>query len=103
MAAEVSLRVRVTPRSSRDEVVGWQEGVLRVRVQAAPVGGRANEALMRLLAEALGLARSALEVTRGHRGRDKTVRVVGLDEAELEKRLAAAANPRGRPRPAGWR
>ncbi|MGB6838537.1 MAG: DUF167 domain-containing protein [Dehalococcoidia bacterium] len=101
MAAEVSLRVRVTPRSSRDEVVGWQEGVLRVRVQAAPVGGRANEALMRLLAEALGLARSALEVTRGHRGRDKTVRVVGLDERELKRRLAAAVNPRGRSQPAG--
>jgi len=103
MAAEVSLRVRVTPRSSRDEIAGWQEGVLRVRVQAPPVGGRANEALVRLLAEALGVARSAVQVVRGQRGRDKTVRVVGLEEAEVKKRLAAAANPRGRPRPSEWR
>lgn len=103
MGTEVSvqLRVRVTPRSSRDEIVGWQEGVLRVRVQAVPVGGRANEAVVRLLADALGLARSAAEVVRGQRGRDKTVRVVGLDEAEVKKRLAAAVNPRGRPRPVG--
>jgi len=101
MASEVSLRVRVTPRSSRDEIVGWQEGVLRVRVQAPPVGGRANEALVRLLAEALGVARSAVEVVRGQRGRGKTVRVVGLDEAEVRKRLAAAASPTDRPRPAG--
>lgn len=101
MAAEVSLRVRVTPRSSRDEVAGWQEGMLRVRVQAPPAGGRANGALVRLLAETLGVARGAVEVVRGYRGRDKTVRVVGLDEAEVKKRLAAAVNPRGRPRPAG--
>jgi uncharacterized protein (TIGR00251 family) len=88
MVAEVSLRVRVTPRSSRDEVVGWQEGVLRVRVQAPPVGGRANQALARLLAEALGVARGAVEVVRGHRGREKTVRVVGLDEEGVKSRLA---------------
>ncbi len=95
MGAEVSLRVRVTPRSSRDEIAGWQEGVLRVRVQAPPVGGRANEALVRLLAGALGLPRGALEVVRGQRGREKTVRVVGLEEAEVKTRLAAAARPSG--------
>jgi uncharacterized protein (TIGR00251 family) len=88
MAAEVSLRVRVTPRSSRDEVVGWKEGVLWVRVQAPPVGGRANRALLRLLAEALGVSRGEVEVVRGHRGREKTVRLVGLDEGEAKRRLA---------------
>lgn len=93
MVAEVSLRVRVTPRSARDEVVGWQEGVLRVRVQAPPVGGRANEALVWLLAEALGVSRRAVEVVRGHRGREKTVRVVGLDEGEAKKRLARHGPP----------
>jgi uncharacterized protein (TIGR00251 family) len=88
MAAEVSLRVRVTPRSSRDEVVGWKEGVLWVRVQAPPVGGRANQALVRLLAEALGVSRGEVEVVRGHRGREKTVRVIRLDEGEVKRRLA---------------
>jgi uncharacterized protein (TIGR00251 family) len=87
MAAEVSLRVRVTPRSSRDEVVRWREGVLWVRVQAPPVGGRANRALVRLLAGVLDLPPSAVEVVRGQRGREKTVRVVGLDEGEVRRRL----------------
>jgi uncharacterized protein (TIGR00251 family) len=82
--------VRVTPRSGRDEVAGWEQGQLRVRLRAPPVEGQANEALLRLLASSLGLRRGALSLVSGATGRVKAVRIEGLDEAEARRRLEAS-------------
>lgn len=78
--------VRVQPRASREAVEGWHDGALRVRVTAAPVDGDANRAVLRLLARALGLPLSALDLVRGARGRDKLVRVRGLSAAAVAAR-----------------
>lgn len=98
------LAVRVQPRASRDAIVGWQEGSLRVRVTAPPVEGEANLAVARLLARALGVAPSAVSVIRGARGRDKLVRIAGLDDDGVQRRLAPLSGhpgttPASRPRP----
>lgn len=82
-----TLRVHLTPRSARDEVLGLEDDVLRARVTAPPVEGRANEALLRLLAEALGVPRASLRIVRGQRSREKLVAVEGLDAAEVRRRL----------------
>jgi uncharacterized protein len=82
------LRVRVQPRASRSEIVGWRaDGALSVRVAAPPVEGRANAALAALLADALRLRPSAVTVEHGARGRDKLVRVAGVTPAEIRRRL----------------
>jgi uncharacterized protein len=83
----VVVRVRVQPRAARDEVVGWREQTLRIRVSAPPVDGRANEAVERLLARAAGVAPSAVRVVGGATGRDKLVRITGLTETALRARL----------------
>jgi uncharacterized protein (TIGR00251 family) len=83
------VRLRVQPRASRDEIVAWQDDVLRVRVTAPPVEGEANAAVRTLLARVLGVAPSGVEVVRGERGRDKLVRVTGLSRADVRARLAA--------------
>jgi uncharacterized protein (TIGR00251 family) len=83
------LKVRVQPGARRSEVVGWQEGVLRVRVQAPPIEGRANEALTELLAKVLGVPKSAVAVRTGHAGREKLLAVEGLTDEELRARLAS--------------
>lgn len=82
------LSVRLTPRASADRLgpVG-PDGVLRARVTAPPVDGRANDALCRLLAKRLGVAPSRVSVVRGLTGRDKVVRVEGLEAAEVLGRL----------------
>jgi hypothetical protein len=82
-----TLRVHLTPRSARDEVLGLEGGVLRARVTAPPVEGRANEALVRLLSGALGVPKASLCIVRGQRGRQKLVAVEGLDAAEVRRRL----------------
>ena len=87
-AAGTSLAVLVTPRASRTELAGAAEGRLRIRVAAPPVDGAANDELVRFLAGALGLPRSALAVTAGAAGRRKTVLVRGMTAEETGRRLS---------------
>jgi uncharacterized protein (TIGR00251 family) len=86
---EALVPVRVQPRASRDEIVGWRDDALRVRVTAPPVEGEANESVRRLVARALGVAPSTVALVRGDRSRDKVVRVAGLSLADVRARLAA--------------
>ena len=65
----IIFKVQVVPRASRSEIVGEHNGALRVRIAAPPVDGAANEELVRLLARALRVPRSAVEITRGALGK----------------------------------
>lgn len=95
------LRVRLQPGAGSSSVVGLHGDALKVRVAAPPVSGRANDALVALLARALGLPATAVTISAGAGGRDKRVLVTGLDEAELTRRLEVAVSgdaPGGRSR-----
>ena len=84
----MELRVRVTARASRDELAGLKDGVLHVRVSAPPVDGKANRAVTRLIAKALGVGRTSVRVVRGERSRDKVVEVDGVDPDDARRALA---------------
>ncbi len=86
----VVIHVHVQPGAGRSAVVGRHGDALKVRVAAPPVEGRANEATEALLAEALGVARSDLELTSGATSRSKRYRLRGVEAAEVEKRLRVA-------------
>ena len=90
MPAETRIAVRLQPRGRQDEIVGWRDDRLLLRVTAPPVDGRANVALCRLLAKRLGVARGAVSVVQGQTSRDKLVVVSGLDE----RAVASALPPR---------
>ena len=83
------LSVRVTPGANRDAVLAWQDDVLRLAVTAPAERGKANEAVVRLLASALGLPRQRLSIVRGLTARRKVIAIDGLDEAEVQARLDA--------------
>ncbi len=86
------LSVRVTPRASRDGIDGFDpEGVLRVRVTAAPADGAANAAVVKLLARALGLPARDVVLVSGATARQK-VFDIPMDSAEARTRLDAARN-----------
>ena len=70
------------PRARRDEIAGERDGAILVRVTAPPVDGRANAALVKVLAKRIGVARGRVSVVRGERSRDKLVRIDGLDAAK---------------------
>jgi uncharacterized protein YggU (UPF0235/DUF167 family) len=88
--SEARIEVRLQPRASRDELVGFRDGVLQARVCAAPVQGEANRALCRLIARRAGVSPSRVEVIRGGHGRSKLVAVAGLGLQELLDALSAA-------------
>jgi hypothetical protein len=83
------LHVRVQPRARRNEVVGWRDDALRVRVTAPPADGLANRAVTDLLARALGLPASQVALVRGAASRDKLFRIERLSPADVRLRLAA--------------
>ena len=83
----VTLRVRVTPRASRNALAGVQAGALRVRLTAPPVEGAANEALIAYLAELLGIARRQVSIASGLASRSKFVVIVGVDMEQARQRL----------------
>ena len=76
--------VRVQPNASRSEVVGFQGDMLRVRVSAPALEGKANKALVVLLAEWLEVSKSAITLVRGHTSRDKVVEVRGVFQGRLK-------------------
>lgn len=84
------LKVRVSPGARKDEITGWHDDAVRVRVRAAPERGKANEAVCRLIAERLGLPPSAVSVKTGAASRQKLLAIEGLGDAEVRRRLGAA-------------
>jgi uncharacterized protein (TIGR00251 family) len=76
------LAIRVQPRAKRSEVAGERGDAVVIRVSAPPVDGKANEAVCRLIAERVGVPRSAVRIVRGESSRDKVVRIDGLSADE---------------------
>lgn len=82
------MAVKLQPRGRADELLGFADDVLRARVSAPPVDGKANKALCRLIAERVGVAPSRVTVVRGAKSREKLVEVRGVDQEALVARLA---------------
>lgn len=84
-----ALALWIQPRASRDSVVGEREDMVAIRLQAPPVDGAANAALVRFLARRLGCAAADVHLLRGQQGRRKWVAVDGVSAGELKRRLLA--------------
>ena len=91
MAQRTSLRLRVVPGTTHPGVVGRLGDAWKVRVTAPPEAGKANEAVLTMLADVLGIECRDLALTSGRRSRDKVVALTALTHEEADARLAAAA------------
>ena len=81
------LTVRVTPRAGRSAVAGVRDGMLLVKLAAAPVDGAANDALVALLSEVLHIPKRSIRIRSGERSRTKTVEIDGVTEDNVLSRL----------------
>jgi hypothetical protein len=88
-AAEIVIKVKVLPRSSRTEIAGRENDVYKVKLTDPPVEGRANKALIAFLAEKLGVPKRDIEIVSGKTGRLKTIRIRGLPAVEIAQALEA--------------
>ena len=89
--ASIRVHVHVQPRASRSEVVGLHGTALKVRLHAPPVDGAANDALVLLLAERLGVPKRAVRIVAGETSRAKVVEIDGTTESAI-RALAAQTN-----------
>ena len=83
------IKVKVIPRSSRTDILGKENDIYRMKLSDPPVEGRANKAVIELLAEKLGVPRREIEIVSGKTGRLKTIRIRGLTAAEIARALEA--------------
>jgi uncharacterized protein (TIGR00251 family) len=95
-AATTRVQLRVAPGAARARVVGRHGEAWKVRVAAPAEAGRANDAVVRLLAETLSVPRTAVTLVSGHAARDKIVELAGIEPGEIDRRLSSAA---GKERP----
>ena len=89
----IHLELRVQPGARRAGIVGVHGVALKVAVNALPEEGKANQAVIELLAAALEIPRRQVQITRGLSSRSKTALISGLTEAKLRERLAALISP----------
>ncbi len=83
-----AITVRVTPRSSRNEVSEiLADGTVKIRLTAAPVDGKANENLVEYLAKVLDINKSSIEIVAGMTGREKLVTILGLSPEDVQTRI----------------
>ncbi len=83
----IRLEVRIQPRASRDEIAGMHGGALRIRLQAPPVDGAANESLVRFLARELDVPRRQIRIISGTSSRNKVVEVEGVSPEIVQQLL----------------
>ena len=80
---QTEIKIRVLPKSSRTEIIGLEEDTHKVKLTAPPVEGKANKALIELLAKRLRIGKGRVEIVSGSRSRLKTVRIYGLSAEEV--------------------
>ena len=78
-----SFEVRVIPRSSKSEIVGEYDGALKVKLASPPVEGAANDELIKIIAKAFDVPKSAVEISAGHTSKRKMVRISGSDPEKI--------------------
>ena len=83
-----AIAVRVTPRGSKNQIVGaMSDGTIKVRITAAANEGQANQELVEFLSDVLGVAKSRIEIVAGETGKDKLISVLDLDAETLHKKI----------------
>jgi uncharacterized protein len=83
----LSFDIQVIPHASRVELVGVQDGVLKIKVTAPPVEGAANDACIKLLAGELGLKKSQMEISSGAKSRKKTIMIKDISKGMLQNKI----------------
>jgi len=86
-AGGARIRVQVTPNARKTEILGVQDGALKIKLQAQPIEGKANEALVRFLSDRLDVPRKAITLTHGASARQKSLTIDGIEPTAVERRL----------------
>ncbi len=88
-----AITVKITPRAPKNKIVGVMEnGTIKIRLNAPPVDGKANQALIQFLAEILKFQDSKIQILAGQTNRTKLISFIGISSQELNDRILAVIN-----------
>jgi uncharacterized protein (TIGR00251 family) len=93
---ETRLTVRVQPNSRKNEVIGFREDILYLKISAPPVEGKANREMVNYLSDILGIARSRIIVEKGTAGRRKLVGISGMNREQIVEKVLSLKGADGR-------
>jgi uncharacterized protein (TIGR00251 family) len=85
--SQVKINVQVSPNARHNEVVGFESDMLKVKVAAPPLQGKANKELIKFLSQTLKVSRGSITIERGLTSRNKIIAIAGLDRTEIARRL----------------
>jgi uncharacterized protein (TIGR00251 family) len=80
---QINIIVQVRPNSSRNEVLGFRDGVLHIKIAAPPIKGKANQELIAFMSDILGVGRSNLAIEKGITSKRKIIRITGLTQSQV--------------------
>ena len=86
-----SITIHVQPNARRNEVLGFKDGILHLKIAAPPVKGKANRELIEFLSQILGVSKGSINIERGITGRRKVIAIAGLDRDRILERLGASS------------
>ena len=82
--SSMTMEVKVLPRSGRDEICGFENGMLKVRVSRPPIEGKANERLIELVSRTIGVPRSNVTIVKGRNSRIKIIKIEGVSQSKFD-------------------
>jgi len=85
---ETRISLRVHPNAARNEIIGFKEGILQVKVAAPPVKGKANTELIAFLSKTLDVGKGSLSLIKGHTSRNKVIAIQGMNQNDIITRLS---------------
>ena len=85
---QVKIAVRIQPNARQNEILGFKDDMLHLKIAAPPVKGKANQELIKFLSEILGISKSNLVIEKGITERRKVIGIYGLTQSQVMERLA---------------
>ncbi len=87
---KTTLTLHVQPNARQNEVLGFEEGILRLKIAAPPVDGKANKELIAFLSKRLGVSKSSINIDHGQTGKNKVISIIGLGRDQIYELIEAS-------------
>ena len=87
---KTTLTLHVQPNARQNEILGFEDGILRIKIAAPPIDGKANKELVAFLSKHLGVSKSSITIDHGQTGKSKVISIIGLGRDQVYELIEAA-------------
>ena len=84
------LETRITPKGSKNEIIGWREDTLIIKTTSPPIDGAANESIIKIISKQIGIKKSDVSIISGNKSRDKKIKIENITIDEIKDKIKGA-------------